>query len=126
MAKPRFPSHDVLHLAERLDSFSPNVRPHRWVLRDDNRQHVHGVIRLSEGPVYIELRWKSSVNGPEQLVGRYRLHLAELLAADHVRFEREGEAGDKVRLRFFRGEGGVVLIETRANRPGLPVGHISI
>lgn len=126
MAKPRFPSHDVLHLAERLDSFPPNVRPHRWVLRDDNRQHFHGVVRLSEGPVYIELRWKPSVNGPEQLVGCYRLHLAELLAEDYVRFERECKAGDEVRLRFFRGEGGAVFIQTRANRPALPVGHISI
>lgn len=119
-----FRSSDTLHLAEALESFPPNAYPRQWVLRDDNRQHYHGVVRLSQSPLYVELRWKPSINGPEQLVGRYHLHLAELLAANYVRFECEGEPGDEIRLRFFRGSGGVILIQTRAARPGLPIGHV--
>jgi hypothetical protein len=124
MGTGHYPAQEAAHLAERLDAFPPTVRPRRWVLRDDNQQHYHGVVRLSEGPAYVELRWKPSAAGAEQLVGRYRLHLAELLAADYVRFEREGEPGDDVRLRFYRGAGEVVYVQARADRPGLAVGRV--
>lgn len=56
----------------------------------------------------IELCWKPIAMGQEQVVGCFRLHLAELLAADLIRFEREQERGDQVRVRFYRGAGGVV------------------
>lgn len=119
-----YPAKAAAHLVVRLESFPPKARPRRWVLRDDNGQHYHGVVRLSESPIYLELRSKPTEAGEEQLVGRYRLHLAELLAADHVRFEREDEAGDDVRLRFYRGAGGVVLVQSRADREGLPIGQV--
>lgn len=123
-ADRRYPSRDAVHLVEHLNVFPPSIRARRWVLRDDNQQHYHGVVRLSEGPACIELLWKPSADGPEELVGRYRLHLSELLAANHVRFEREDEPGDEVRLRFFRGDAGVVFVQARTDRPGLPVGQI--
>lgn len=72
----------------------------------------------------MELRWKRSREGPEQKVGRYRLHLSELLAGDYVRFENENEPGDEVRLRFFRHDNGEILVQARADRPGLPVGKV--
>jgi hypothetical protein len=124
MSDRRYPSRDAVHLVEHLGAFPPRARPRRWVLRDDNQQHYHGVVRLSEGPAYIDLLWKPSADGPEQQVGRYRLHLSELLAENHVRFEREDEPGDEVRLRFYRGAGGVVFVQARTDRPGLPVGQI--
>jgi hypothetical protein len=94
------------------------------VIRDDNNQHHHGVVSLSETPLFIELAWKRSADAPEQLIGRYRLRLPELLAGDFVRFEREKERGDRIRLRFFRGAGGVVFIQSRADRPALPIGKV--
>jgi hypothetical protein len=96
------------------------------VIRDDNRQHYHGVVSLAESPFEIELRWKPTSDGAEQLVGLYRLRLPELLAADFVRFEREGIPGDGVRLRFHRGDQGVVSIQSRADRPGLPIGSVKL
>jgi hypothetical protein len=56
-------------------------------------------------------------------VRRYRLHLAELIAADRVRFERDRQAGDEVRLRFYGGAGGVVCAQART-RPGITVGRV--
>ena len=95
-------------------------------MRDDNQQHYHGIVRLSSSPVVVELRWKPNADATERPVGTYRLHLPELLAGDFVRFEREDEPGDAVRLRFYRGAGGVVYIQSRADRPRLAVGSVPV
>lgn len=110
--------------AHRLETFPAAVKVAHWTLRDDNNQHYHGVVSLSESPFFIELKWKPTADGAEQLVGRYWLRLPELLAANFIRFEREGEAGDAVRLRFFRGAGGAVFIQSRSDRPGLQIGSV--
>ncbi|MEO8945358.1 MAG: hypothetical protein ABI338_02585 [Gemmatimonadaceae bacterium] len=122
-------SHDApidAALAERVPDVPVDVRVRRWVLRDDNHQHYHGVLRPAESPVVIELRWKADATAREQLVGYFRLHLPELLAADFIRFEREQEHGDTVRVRFYRGAGGVVIIQARADRPAIPVGQVRL
>ena len=121
-----YPTADTKHVVERLETFPPGVKVARWVIRDDNSQHYHGVVQLSESPLLIELSWKEASAGTEQLVGRYRLSLPELLAGDFVRFEREGETGDSIRLRFYRGSGGVVFIQSRSDRPGLPIGVVRL
>jgi hypothetical protein len=122
----RYPEPTARHLVARLPAPPRGTRVRRWVLRDDNQQHYHGVVRLSEGPVVIELRWKPTREGPEQEVGCFALHLPELLAADLIRFEREAEPGEDVRVRFYRGSGGVVYIQARSDRPSLPVGIVDV
>jgi uncharacterized protein YndB with AHSA1/START domain len=122
----RLPPADARHLVERLTEAPVGRRARRWVLRDDNQQHYHGVVRLSDSPVLIELRWKLSSDAPEQSVGCFALHLPELLAADLVRFEREEVAGNEVRVRFYRGSGGVVYIQTRSDGPSLPIGTVAL
>lgn len=121
-----YPRPEHRHLVERLSTPPFGARPRRWVLRDDNQQHYHGVVRLSEGPLVLELRWKPTADGEEQLVGLFRMHLSELLAGDYVRFERKGEPGDEVRVRFFRGYGGVVYVQSRGDGPGLAVGSVTL
>jgi hypothetical protein len=121
-----YPAPDIKHSVERLESFPRGVKVARWVIRDDNNQHYHGVVQLSQSPLLIELKWKPTSAGAEQLVGRYRLSLAELLSGDFVRFEREGETGDNIRLRFYRGSDGIVSIQARADRPGLPIGVVTL
>ena len=54
---------------ERVESFPPGVKVARWVIRDDNNQHHHGVVSLSKTPLYIELRWKPSRDGAETAGG---------------------------------------------------------
>lgn len=122
-------SNDASHMTspvEHVDTFPAGVKVARWVIRDDNNQHYHGVVRLSETPLFMELRWKPTRDGAEQLVGRYRLRLPELLAGDFVRFEHEGVAGDTVRLRFYRDSDGTVLIQARQDRPGFKVGSVKL
>lgn len=121
-----YPAATSAGFVERVKSFPPGAKVARWVIRDDNQQHYHGVVSLADSPFLIELRWKPASDGAEQLVGFYRLRLPELLAGDFVRFEREGTAGDSIRLRFYRGAGGVVFVQSRADRPGLAIGSIKL
>ena len=121
-----FPGSTSANFVQRVKSFPPGAKVARWVIRDDNQQHYHGVVSLADSPFLIELRWKPESDGAEQLVGCYRLRLPELLAGDFVRFEREGTAGDSIRLRFYRGAGGVVFVQSRADRPGLAIGSIKL
>ena len=122
----RFPLDAVRGLAERVEHPPPGVSARRWVLRDDNQQQHHGVVRLSESPLYVELWWKKDARGREQLVGLYRLQLAALLERGYVRREREDAPDDDVRLRFHRGDRGVVHIQARDDGPALAVGTVDL
>jgi hypothetical protein len=113
-------------VVDRLESFPPGAKVRHWVIRDDNNQHYHGVVPLSETPLFVDLRWKPAANGPEQHVGNYRLRLPELLAGDFARFEREGEKGDGIRLRFVRGAGGAISIQSKSDRPALGIGRVKL
>jgi len=119
-----FPAPDVNRQVERLKAAPERGKSRCWVLRDDNRQHYHGLMSLDESPAFIELRWKPNKSGREQIVGYFRLYLAELLAANFIRFEHEDVAGKKVRVRFYRGDDGVIFIQSRTDRPALPIGQI--
>jgi hypothetical protein len=122
-----YPLSSSQHLAERVEQVPSQSPARRWVLRDDNQRHHHGVVKLSESPLYVELLWKADARSQEQLVGRYRLNLPGLLAEDYVRYERadaDGSPSDEVRLRFYRGDRGVVYIQVRADGPALAVGTV--
>jgi hypothetical protein len=124
MAEYSFPLGAAHALIERLAAAPPRSAVRRWVLRDDNQQHYHGLIPLRDDPVIIELRWKVDARSQEQVVGIYRLHLAALLAAGHIRREGEGSERPEVRVRFHRGERGVVSLQVNADGPALPVGTV--
>lgn len=119
-----FPLASYRHLVERIESPPSGVNQRRWVIRDDNEQHYHGRISLDEDPLYLELAWKADARSQEQLVGHYRLHLAELLDADYVRKESDRPDENDIRLRFYRGDRGVVYIQRRNDRRGLAVGTV--
>lgn len=118
----RFPLDVSRALAQRVEAVPAGAVHRRWVIRDDNLQQYHGIVRLSESPIYVELLWKPAVRGREQEVGIYRLDLAALFAVGYVRYEPDGVSGDTVRLRFVRGERGVVFIQSHADGPALAVG----
>jgi hypothetical protein len=119
-----FPLSTARPLVERIEAPPAGVSPHRWVLRDDNQQHYHGRIRLDDDPAYIELHWKPDGRGREQLVGLYRLHLVPLVDAGYARLEGPGPKANDVRVRFHRGDRGVVFVQVRQDTPGLPIGTI--
>ena len=119
-----FPLRTADTLVERLEHPPPGSRVRRWVLRDDNQQHYHGCVDLRDDPLILELCWKADLRGREQLVGLYRLHLGALLAAGYIRREREDPTSHEVRLRFYRGDRGVVAMQVKQGEPTLPVGMV--
>jgi hypothetical protein len=124
MTEYEFPLLTAQALVERLEKPPLGARPRRWVLRDDNQQHYHGCIDLDNDPLILELRWKADSRGREQLVGLYRLHLGALLEAGYIRPERDDPTNHEVRLRFYRGDRGVVVIQIREGEPALPIGMV--
>jgi hypothetical protein len=92
----------------------------RWTLRADNHEHHHGVVSLSERPLYLALSWRRSATDTEQSVGTFQLDLDLLLAGGYIR--REGSDGEgKVRLRVVRSDDGKFWIQTRSDGPRLLV-----
>jgi hypothetical protein len=118
-----FPLASVRSLVERIDDAGASP-PRRWVLRDDNQQHYHGRVPLTEDPLLLELRWKADARGREQTVGLYRLHLRELLKANFVRLESDSPTEKDIRLRFYRGDRGVVYIQSTTEQPALAIGVV--
>jgi hypothetical protein len=121
-----YPLDSARELVERLDSVPADAAYRRWVLRDDNQRHYHGIVHLSESPLHVELLWKADARSREQLVGRYRLNLPALVRERYARYEHEDAPTDEVRLRFVRGDRGVVSIQVRADAPALPVGTVDM
>jgi hypothetical protein len=121
-----YPLSTASSLVERIESVPDGAASRRWVLRDDNQQHYHNRISLADDPTYLELVWKPSVRGREQVVGVYRLHLAQLLAGGYVRREPDGLSAEDIRLRFVHGHRGVVSIQARQDQPSLPIGMVDL
>ena len=121
-----FPLRSASALVERVHYAPADAEVRRWVLRDDNLRHYHGAVSIAEDPLYLELHWKRDSRGKEQLVGLFRLHLQRLLAAGYVRPEGDEATNDEVRLRFYRGERGVICIQVRSDEPALPIGVVDI
>jgi len=120
-----FPLGYAAPFVERVDALPPGAHARRWVLRDDNQQHYHGVMPLEEDPAYVELHWKADGRAQEQLVGVFKLHLARLLSDGYVRREHEERPDDtEVRLRFYRGSRSVIYIQARNDQPALPIGIV--
>jgi hypothetical protein len=120
-----YPLSGFASFVERVDAPPPGARARRWVLRDDNQQHYHGVVHLDEDPLYVELHWRANARAQEQLVGVFRLHLARLLADGYVRREHEEQPDDtEVRLRFYRGSRSVICVQVRDDQPALPIGIV--
>ncbi len=121
-----YPLDGVRELVERVDAVQDDAPRRRWVLRDDNQRQYHGVVHLSQSPLFVELLWKADARSREQLVGLYRLNLPALVREGYARREREHAPGDEVRIRFVRGDRGVVFIQVRADAPALPVGTVDM
>lgn len=124
MPEYSFPLKGESALIERLDAAPADIAIRRWVLRDDNQQHYHSRIPLRDDPVIVELLWKADARSQEQVVGIYRLHLAALLAAGYIRREPDDAQREDVRVRFHRGERGVVSLQVNLDSPALPVGTV--
>ena len=126
MSDYNFPLRSTNEFVERVHEAPADAHVRRWVLRDDNLRHYHGVVSLADDPLYLELYWKRDARSKEQLVGLFRLHLRRLLESGYVRREGDAATNDEIRLRFYRGERGVICIQVRSDEPALRVGVVDI
>jgi hypothetical protein len=96
-------------------------KEHRdWTGNDESGDYRHhGVVRLSESPLDLRLRWKSAPGAQVKLIGCYRLNLGELLSKGFVRMEGE----DTIRLQFVHHQDGGIYIRVREDMPRLRVGQ---
>lgn len=109
-----------INLLQQIEVAPSNVRPKQFTLRDDNEQHYHRQMRITESPVYINLSWKATKNSQVYNLGIFRLDLKKLLAAGYIRLEKEGYEDD-VRVRFYRANNGMIYLQTKLGNPALAV-----
>lgn len=121
-----FPLRSANEFVERVNAAPVGTQVRRWVLRDDNLRQYQGWVALDEDPIYVELHWKHNARSKEQLVGLFRLHLRRLTDAGYARPEDREPTSDEIRLRFYRGERGVICIQARHDQPALPIGVVDI
>ncbi|MBZ5610499.1 MAG: hypothetical protein LAP38_19735 [Acidobacteriia bacterium] len=88
-----------------------------WTLRRDSRAHCHGVVDLSESPLYLDLSWRPDSHGDTINVGIFRLDLHALLAGGYIRPDPVGSGGTRVRLRVVMTNDGRFYIQTKRNEP---------
>jgi len=104
-------------LATKVASVPRGVRPRRWTLRRDNNAHHHGVVDISNSPLYLDLLWRENKAAPANPVGLYRLDLPSLLEAGCIRPERAGTRGPKLRLRIVLKAGHRFFVQVREGSP---------
>lgn len=92
-----------------------NIR--RWTLRNDNHSHHHGVMNISDSPLYLELSWRQTATDPVMRVGLFRLDLPCLLQGGYIRWEPANSSGPEVRLRIVRKIDGKLYEQVNQNGP---------
>jgi hypothetical protein len=86
-------------------NLSPRGR--RWNGNDTSARNHHGLVPISESPFDIALYWRTSAAANPQLVGFYRLNLANLQAEGYIGPTKDG----KVRLRFYHDTDDCIYVE---------------
>jgi hypothetical protein len=100
----------------QVDRVPPGAKVRRWTLREDNDAHYHGIVNLSESPLFIELWHRESAVEDPVPVGTFRLDLKKLLDRGFIRRESGGRAGS-VRLRIVRASDGVFYVQVNSKGP---------
>lgn len=110
------------NLCQRVDHTPSGAKTRHWVLNDATNSHHHGVVRLEESPLYLNLSWRRSASDPVHFVGIFRLDLPGLLQRGYVRHEPKDSYGPEIRLRIFRARDGNFYVQVNQDTPGLRMG----
>jgi len=102
-----------LNACTAVQALPTGVPLRRWTLRADNNSHHHGIVRLSESPLYLDLSWRATAADRPQPVGTFRLDLIALSKNGCIRSESAGS----VRLRIVRTEDGCFYVQAKSNGP---------
>jgi|SRR5579862_6459047 len=95
----------------------PGSHVRKWILRHDNDGHHHGIVRLSESPLYLFLSWRETAAHSPRRVGAFRLNLPELVLGGYVRTEPADSSGPSIRLRIVRADDGRFYVQTNDGGP---------
>lgn len=106
-------------LSEVVQDIPRGAAHRRWTLRADNQAHHHGIVRLSESPLFLELHWRPTAVDAVRPVGVFRLDLNGLLRGGYIRYEPVGSHGSDVRVRIVRDDDGSFYVETKQDEPRL-------
>ena len=104
-------------LCVAVDAAPCGARIRRWTLRDDNSSHHHGLVRLSESPLYVDLSWRRTATDPPQRVGIFRLNLPDLLRGGYIRLDPSDSLGTDARLRIVRADHGKFYVQANQHGP---------
>ncbi len=108
-------------LCEPVQVAPAGAKVRKWILREDNNSHYHGVVRLDDSPIYLELFWRRTAESPVHRVGLFRLNLPGLLQGRFIRYEPADSSGPEVRLRIVRAE-GQFFVQARQEGPCILMG----
>lgn len=111
----------VAGLVTRVHAGIRGVRPITWTLRRDNNAHHHGVVSLSDAPVFLDLSWRPSKDDPETPVGLFRLDLRRLLQGGFIRHEPDGVASGRARVRVVMRTDDTFALQVRTGAPSYPL-----
>jgi hypothetical protein len=100
-----------INLCQRVDHIPDGAISRKWVLNDATNSNHHGVVRLSESPLYLHFSWRHSAKDPIQFVGIFRLDLHGLLQHGYVRSEPKDGFGPEIRLRIVLARDGDFYIQ---------------
>jgi hypothetical protein len=114
---PTYPDPKHAFIAARVSSASDEAR--HWVGNQDDIGEHHGAVRINENPCLVHLQWQSRQAGRTVDVGTFKLYPRGLLNAGYCREERKGT----IRLRFVRGDEGIISIQANDAGPALAVGE---
>lgn len=106
-------------LCEPVQTAPIGAKIKQWTLRVDNNSHHHGVVRIDESPLYLELSYRLTATSPVKRVGLFRLNLPGLLRDGYIRFEPANASGPELRLRIIRSVDGVFFIQVNQKSPSL-------
>src|SRR5579862_5788286 len=106
-------------LSTAVDTVPAGASSRTWTLRLDNHAHHHGVVRLGESPLYLELSCRATKTAPVTRVGIFRLELYGLLEKGFIRSEGSPTATSDVRLRVVRAENEHFYLQARNSGPRL-------
>ncbi len=107
------------HLCEMIAHAPDGASIRKWTLREDNNSHHHGVVSITESPLFLELSIRATSKSEPNLVGLFKLDLRGLLKNGYIRYEPACAEGPEVRLRVKKAFNGVIYIQVNDDSPRL-------
>lgn len=112
------------HTSTVVGAPPPGAKSRQWTLRRNNRAQHHGIVDLSESPLYLSLWWRADEHSEATHVGVFRLDLEGLLRGKYVRHDPAGSTGSRLRLRIVMLDDDSFHVQVGAGTPRYYLGRV--